>query len=156
MNQEPDPINETGGEQQVLPFGPPLEERAPAETITEIDRLRAENAELQLRLRQRDVREDLTAAMRSAGARSPELIFEAAKNALQFGEDGSLINAEAVVAQMKRKFPEQFGTASPLSIDGGAGRDISPNALTKDVLAKMKPDEIARLDWGVIKEALKQ
>ena len=154
MNEIPIDKNETG-EQMVLPFDPPLNERpmAPSEP-SEVDILQTQNAELQTRLRQREVRDDVTLSLRSAGARSPELLFDAARDALQFNDDGSVENAEVVVAEMKRRFPEQFGAATPASIDGGAGRGGQPIALTKDALAKMKPDEIARLDWATVKQAL--
>ena len=139
----------------VLPFDPPLDERPiAANEPSEVDVLRAQNIELQTRLRQREVRDDVTLALRSAGARSPELLFEAARDALHFSDDGSVENAEAVVAEMKRRFPEQFGTSTPPTIDGGAGRGGQPNALTKDALSKMKPNEIARLDWATVKQAL--
>ena len=154
MNDIPINSNETG-EQIVLPFDPPLGERPVADEPLEVDILRAQNAELQTRLKQREARDDVTLSLKSAGARSPELLFEAAaRDALQFSDDGSVENAEAVVAEMKRRFPEQFGAANLPSIDGGAGRGGQPAALTKDALAKMKPDEIARLDWATVKQAL--
>src|SRR6476646_6269648 len=145
MNEEIDPNLQPTAEQQVLPFDPPLEQRPPP-AETETDALRAQCAELQLRLKQIEARDELTAALRSAGARSPELVFAAAKDALQFGDDGSVQNTEAVVTEMRRKYPDQFGPQVAPAIDAGAGRDASPNALTKDALAKMKPDEIAALD----------
>src|SRR5436305_8359320 len=95
MNEEPINTNETG-EQMVLPFDPPLEETpVAANEPSEVDILRAQNAELQSRLKQRDIRDDVTLALRSAGARSPELLIEAARGALQFSGDGSVENAEA-------------------------------------------------------------
>ena len=154
MNQEIITNNETQNEQLLLPFDPPLEQRSPDETDREIADLRAQNDELRLQLRQRESRDLVTQAMRSAGARSPELLYEAARSSLQFGEDGSLENAEAVVSEMKSKFPEQFGEPVPRSIDGGAGRGPSSATLTKEALSKMKPDEIARLDWDTVREVL--
>ena len=153
MNEENDPNPQPTGEQHVLPFDPPLEERPLAE-LSEIEKLREENADLQLRLRLRDARDLVTVELKAAGARSPELVFEAAKVGLKFGDDGSVENAEAVVAEMKRKYPEQFGPQATPSIDGGAGRDTLPGSLTKEVLAKMKPDEIEKLDWDTIKAIL--
>lgn len=139
----------------VLPFEPPLDERpVAANEQSEIDVLRAQNAELQTRLRQHEARDDVTTALRSAGARSPELLFEAARDTLAFSDDGSVENAEAMVAEMKQRFPEQFGSPTPPSIDGGAGRGGQPVTLTKDALSKMKPDEIARLDWATVKQVL--
>jgi hypothetical protein len=153
MNEEPIAENDRDAEQQLLPFDPPLEQPAAPEP-SEIEQLRAANAELQLQLRQREARDEMTIALRSAGARSPGLVFEAGKSSLQIGDDGTVANLEAVVAEMKRKYPEQFGPERPPSIDGGAGRDASPAALTKEALAQMKPDEIARLDWERVRQAL--
>lgn len=153
MNEEINLNPQSADEQPPLPFDPPLDER-PADVPSEIEMLRDTNAALAARVRQIEVRDGVTSALRSAGARSPELLFEAAKDALQFGDDGTVENAEAVVAEMKQKYPEQFGPPISPPIDGGTGRSASPASLTKDALAKMKPDEIARLDWAVVKEAL--
>ena len=47
-------------------------------------------------------------------------MFDAAKDSLQFGEDGRLENGQAIVSELKRKFPEQFGGfAAQPSIDRG-------------------------------------
>ena len=138
-------------EQILLPFDPPLEER-PAD---EIVALRAENEALRSAARVREARDRMTASLAAAGARSPELLFEAAKDLIQFGEDGSPQNAEALVADLKRRFPEQFGAFSPQpSIDGGAGAGGTAPALTKEALARMTPAEIARLDWAAVRQAL--
>ena len=86
---------------------------------------------------------------RSAGARTPELLFEAAREELQFSEDGSVENAEAVVAEMKQRFPEQFGNVA--AIDRRRSGPRWSARLTKEALAKMKPYEIARLDWAAVR-----
>jgi hypothetical protein len=138
-------------EQILLPFDPPLEE----EPAGEIEALRVENESLRVAVRLRDARDIMTASLSAAGARSSELLFEAAKDSLQFGEDGSPQNAEALVADLKRRFPEQFGAFPPQPpIDGGAGSNGGAPALTKESLARMTPAEIARLDWGAVREVL--
>lgn len=150
MNTENTPTTETN-EQLPLPFDPPLKEK-PAD---EIATLRAENESLRAATRLRDARETLMASLATAGARSPELLFEAAKDSLQFGEDGSVQNAAALVADLKRRYPEQFGVSSPQPpIDGGAGASGTGQALTKEALARMSPAEIARLDWAAVREVL--
>jgi hypothetical protein len=144
-------------EQLLLPFEPPLEEKPPqvGGEAADLETLRAENEALRQALRTREARDQITASLRAAGARSPELMFAAAKESLQFGEDGAVQNAEAVVGELKRKFPEQFGGVFPHpSIDGGAGASVSANVLTKESLARMKPAEIARLDWESVKQIL--
>jgi len=143
-------ITETD-EQILLPFDPPLEEK-PAD---EIVALRAENEALRSAARMREARDLITASLSAAGARSPELLFEAAKDSIQFGDDGSPQNAEALVADLKRRFPEQFGGFAPQpSIDGGAGAVGSKPALSKDALARMTPAEISRLDWAAVRQVL--
>jgi hypothetical protein len=157
MNQTNQPQTEpTGtGVQLVVP----LEQRSANDTSGEpadVDSLLAENRELRERLRMNEARETIIAGLTAAGAGSPELLFAAAKDQLEFGDDGRLANAEAVIGRLKESFPEQFGSPRPVSIDGGAGSRNASATLTRDALAKMKPDEIARLDWAVVKEALKQ
>lgn len=140
-------------EQLVLPFNPPLKE-APLPEPDELEILRLENAGLKQEIRLRDARDRLTACLRSAGARSSELLFASVKDSVQYGEDGSVINADDLVAGLKERFPEQFGPFILPTIDGGAGTANMPNILSKDALAQMSPAEIARLDWSAVREAL--
>jgi hypothetical protein len=141
-------------EQPMLPFDPPHEV---VPQTPDFAALIAENESLKRAARERDARDQISALLRSAGARSPELMFEAAKGDLQFSEDGSLANAEALIGQLKLKFPEQFGSFSPQpTIDGGAGSLQASATLTKETLARMKPADISRLNWADVKEVLKQ
>lgn len=125
-----------------------------AESNDALARLEAENVELRSKVRLGTAREQLTQTLARAGARSPKLLFDAAKGDLQFAEDGTLTNAAAIVERLEDAFPEQFADDPPIGpIDGGAGRAAVP-ALTKDALAKMSPAEIARLDWAAVRQAL--
>ncbi len=117
--------------------------------------LAAENAELRQAVRMSEARELLTGSLRSAGANSPELLFEAVKGQIQFADDGTPANSAAILDLLKRKYPEQFVREIPaVSIDGGAGRIVHP-PLTREALAKMSPAEIARLDWAAVSSVLK-
>lgn len=139
MNEENDEIPETS---------------APDADENEMAKLAAENAELKHAARLSAARELMTDSLRSAGARTPRLLFDAAAGDLQYADDGSLANAAAMVERLKTQFPEQFGPDRPAaSIDGGAGRAASP-ALTREALAKMSPAEIARLDWAAVRNVL--
>jgi hypothetical protein len=139
-------------EQPMLPFDPPLE---PVPPEPDVERLIAENESLKQAARMRDARDQISALLRSAGARSPELMFEAAKNDMQFADDGTVANAEALVGQLKAKFPEQFGAFTPQpTIDGGAGSRQASATLTKETLSRMKPIEISRLNWDDVRQAL--
>ena len=117
--------------------------------------LKAENAGLRSELRLNAAREQLSHALFAAGARTPTLLSEAAKADLQIADDGSVVNAAALVERLKARFPEQFRRNSPVSIDGGAGRS-TPAPLTKGALAKMTPAEINTLDWASVRRVLSE
>jgi len=119
-----------------------------------IEALQGENEALKSEIRMRDVAYEVEGMLAAAGARSPRLLVEAAKTSLQFGEDGKLTNAAAIVEHLKTQYPEQFGTERPVdSIDGGAGR-TGASAITQEALAKMSPGEIAKLDWAEVRRVL--
>ena len=120
-----------------------------------LETLLTENEQLRSTLRLRDARDKLSSALASAGARSPELLFEAAKTSLQFTDEGELSNARDLVDALRLKFPEQFGRFGPTpSIDAGAGTTRSAPVVTAESLAQMTPTEIARLDWPTVRQAL--
>lgn len=116
--------------------------------------LAAENEHLKTTIRLNAAHRQITGELARAGARSPELLFDAVKDGLQFAADGTLQNAAAVIGKLKTSFPEQFGADPlPASIDAGAGAAAIPQ-LTKEALAKMKPAEIAELDWAEVRRVL--
>ncbi|MEQ1922040.1 MAG: hypothetical protein ABL952_05990 [Pyrinomonadaceae bacterium] len=126
---------------------------APGTDISHAE-LAAENEQLKTTIRLNAAHRQITGELARAGARSPGLLFDAVKDGLQFAADGTLQNAAAVIGKLKTSFPEQFGAEpSPASIDAGAGAAAVP-ALTKEALAKMKPAEIAELDWAEVRRVL--
>lgn len=123
----------------------------------EVEKLRTENTALQNTLRMRDARDELTRSMTDAGARSPELLFAAAKNDLQFSDDGKLQNTAAIVGHLKRTFPDQFGIQRPqTSIDGGAGTLASTQLLSAESLSKMTPVQIQKLNWDDVRRVISE
>lgn len=114
--------------------------------------LAAENAELKRELHIRSAVYDIETRLASAGARSPRLLSDRARSAFQIAETGELANAAAIIDQLKREFPEQFGVGS---IDAGAGRQQRP-ILTREALSTMSATEIQQLDWAEIKAVLSQ
>lgn len=121
----------------------------------EIEKLRTENTALQTAMRLRDARDELSRSLAEAGARSPELLFAAAKDDLQFSEGGRLQNAAALVENLKRNFPDQFGIQKPdRSIDGGAGTLASSHSLSAEGLSKMTPTQIQKLNWDDVRRAI--
>ena len=123
----------------------------------------AENERLKGELRLMTAREELTGRLMAARARSPELLFEASRSRLTFDDEGKLAGAEELIANLRDRFPEQFAaeaepaTRQPVqapSINSGAGRSMGRMPLTKEQLARMKPREIAGLDWNEVREVL--
>ncbi|CAN5485661.1 hypothetical protein BH10ACI3_BH10ACI3_23110 [soil metagenome] len=121
------------------------------ETLNELQK---ENEQLKATIRLDAAHRQITGELAKGGARSPELLFDAVKGDLQFAANGSVANAAALVERLKSGFPEQFGGGSMAgSVDGGAGGTPTPQ-LSRDALAKMKPAEIAALDWAEVKRVL--
>ena len=123
--------------------------------------LQAENAALKKQLAAQTAHTSLKDKLKQAGARTPQLLLGAAKDALSFTVAGELENAVEIIEALKEKFPEQFGTTNNAlattpavpSIDAGAGRTSAPT-LTRDALAKMTPAQIAELNWDDVRRVL--
>jgi hypothetical protein len=124
------------------------------ESNAEVETLRVENEQLRSEIRAGKARAALTAELTVAGARSPELLIAAAEKDIQFDEENQPINVAGVIAKLTQHYPEQFGPDRPRSINAGAGRSNQNNFLTREALAKMKPQEIARLDWNDVRQVL--
>ena len=120
--------------------------------IEAVEQLKTENVRLKATIRLSQAHRQITAELAKAGARSPELLFTSVQGDVQFGDDGTVQNTGALVSMLKAKFPEQFGSTAPGSIDAGLKPATSP--LTASALAKMSSDEIARLDWDDVKRVL--
>jgi hypothetical protein len=125
-----------------------------SESNAEIERLRTENDELKNAMRMRDARATLMRELNTAGARSPELLFANVQGDIQFDDEGRPANLAAIAANLRQRFPEQFGAGQPASIDAGAGRLSQNNFLTRETLARMTPQEIAQLDWNDVRSVL--
>jgi len=140
-----------GSDENTTPEGVTL-----TETLAE---LQAENEQLKATIRLGEAYRQITGELGRAGARSPELLFNSVRDALQFADDGTLLNSAALVKKLRDAHPEQFvteqpGTHQPVgSIDAGAGIATSPQ-LTRDALSKMTTAEIADLDWNDVKRVL--
>jgi ribonuclease HII len=125
-----------------------------SESNAEVETLRMENETLRSEIRTSKARAALTTELTVAGARSPELLIAAAEKDIQFDDDNTPVNVASVIAKLTQHYPEQFGPEKPASIDAGAGRLNQNNFLTREALAKMKPQEIARLDWNEVRSVL--
>ena len=131
---------------------PEKEETPPADGA--LSELQAENEQLKATIRTAEAHRQITGELAKAGARSPDLLWDALKADLQFADDGTLQNAAALIQKLKTAHPEQFGTQMALpSIDAGAGITAAPQ-LTRDALRTMTASEIADLDWNEVKRVL--
>lgn len=123
--------------------------------LSELERLKKQNAELQESMRMRDAKEEVVAALTASGANSPALAFEAIKQALKFDDGGKLVNSKDLIEQLKTSYPEQFGTPKPTDgIDAGKGKTADGAKFTAEQLAKMTPAEINKLDWTEVSTVL--
>lgn len=125
-----------------------------SESNAELETLRQQNEELKKEIRTAKARAALNAELTASGARSPELLIAAAEREIQFDDAGEPVNIAAVVSKLTQNYPAHFGPEKPMSIDAGAGRFNQNNFLTREALATMKPEEIARLDWNDVRAVL--
>lgn len=136
---------------------PPPDDGGETGTSESVDltQVQTENEQLKATIRTSAAHRQITGELAKAGARSPELLFDSIKADLQFAADGNLENAAALIERLKTGFPEQFGTDRRAvgQIDAGAGGRIAPQ-LTREALAKMKPAEVAALDWADVRRVL--
>lgn len=151
MNTDPPPTDAPPPIQAPAPEPSP-----PAADPDSLHDLRTENEQLRATLRLRDARDQITTALASVGARSPELLFEASKESLRFDDEGRPRGIDSLLKSLRTKYPEQFGsdTVIPPSINAGSGMAPTGPPLTKEALAKMSPTEIARLDWTDVRRVL--
>jgi hypothetical protein len=121
------------------------------------DDLLAENQALKQMIRLRNAREALTAALSERGAKSPGLLFAYAVDDFQFDEEGNLENASALLRKLEKTFPEQFEQRQIApSVNGGSGSSGHHTLITRETLSKMRPAEIAALDWSEVKRILSE
>lgn len=124
-------------------------------TDIEIEALRRENEELKHAARLKTAQEGMLAELGRYGAISPELLFNSIRAEIQFDEEGKPANISALVAHLKKSFPEQFNSSgAAASIDAGAGASVNGRPLTADMLRRMSPSEISRLDWAEVRQIL--
>lgn len=119
--------------------------------------LAAENEHLKKTIRLRDARDSVTKTLASAGARSPNLLFDSVAERLEFDPSGTLQNEASIVGSLKQAYPEQFADGDvrgPQSIDAGTGVGQKGRQLTREALSGMTAQEIAKLDWAEVRQAL--
>jgi hypothetical protein len=151
-NQQPTTQHTEAPEQQLLLGMDNVRTASDSDRVPGLEELAQENEQLKAEIRMRSAVYDIETRLKKAGARSPGLLTDRAKQTFEFSDEGELTNAEAVVEHLRRTYPEQF---APASIDAAAGR-TTPPTLTKQALARMTPAEIQRLDWNEVRSALQE
>ena len=125
--------------------------------LSELERIKKENAELLTSIRMRDAKEEIVAALTAAGSKSPALAFEAIKGSLQFDDAGKLVNGKDLIEGLKTNYPEVFGEEKTAAgdIDAGKGtKNSGGSTLTAEKLAAMSPDEINKLPWEEVAKVM--
>ena len=155
-NEQPTTQTTEAPEQLMLPGMEELAAQAETRPLGSVSKtaneLAEENESLKVELYIRTAVYDIETRLTKAGARTPNLLAGQAKESFQFSDDGKLTNADAVIDQLKRAYPEQFAVPS---IDASAGRTPRPT-LTKEALSRMTTTEIQRLDWNEVRSALQE
>ena len=89
---------------------------APSAFEADLTDLRTENDRLRTELRVRTARDEMTRLLAADRARSPELLFEASANRLDFDDNGRLKNTSELIAELKHRFPEQFSAEKEMQL----------------------------------------
>lgn len=122
--------------------------------LSELERANKRIQELESGQRLRDAKDAVTAALTKAGARSPELIWQAMKGDLEFDDKGGVKNLDALVNSYKTDFADAFGIEKPgETINGGAGGQAATK-LTIEQIQKMTPEQINE-NWEEVEKVLK-
>ena len=113
--------------------------------LSEDERKDSELAETKARLAERDKRDAITEAAQAAGIKNPKLFYNAYKDELELDDKGKLKNFDDVITGAKTDSPELFGVTETPKPAGGAdagGGKTPPEALTKEKIAAMSPQEV--------------
>lgn len=128
--------------------------------LSEVERMKKDLLETQNALRERDTRDTVQSAAKTAGVNNPELFYKAVKSEIQFdGQTGKVSNLDAVLEAAKTSFPQLFVSAAPApavpSIDAsaGAGAGAGNTLLTKAQIEAMTPAQIQQ-NWEQVSKSL--
>lgn len=126
----------------------------PTETPeTETPDLAAENATLRTRVREMAASQALNAALEKAGVTATSLVTKALIADVQFDDADAPVNVAALIAKARGEFPAVFRSDAANGIDARVASP-PPERLTREMLKKMSPAEIAKLDWEQVRAAL--
>lgn len=89
---------------------------------SEVDRLKADLAEKDAKLAERDTKDEVTTFLKSSGCKRPEAAFLMVKGSISRGKDGKIEDLKALLAEAKQLAPEFFDDTQkrPGGADAGA------------------------------------
>ena len=90
--------------------------------LSDDERLKAELADAQTQLRERDARDEVKDAAETLGAKTGARVYKLVKDDLEFDAKGKITNLKDVLATAKKDFPELFGAQPPASQAAGSGK----------------------------------
>lgn len=126
----------------------------PIETLeAETPDLAAENAVLRTRVREMAASQALNAALEKAGVAATSLVTKALIADVQFDDADAPVNVAALIAKARGEFPDVFRNDAVNGIDARVASP-PPESLTREMLKKMSPAEIAKLEWEQVRAAL--
>ena len=92
---------------------------------SEVERLKADLAERDAKLAERETKDEVTSFLQKNGCKRPEAAFLLVKSSISRGKDGKIENLKEVIAEAKELAPEFFDDtkARPGGADAGAKQD---------------------------------
>ena len=89
---------------------------------SELERLKADLAEKDAKLAERDTKDEVTSFLQKSGCKRPEAAFLLVKGSISRGRDGKIEDLKALLAEAKQLAPEFFddSKARPGGADAGA------------------------------------
>ena len=94
-------------------------------TKSEVERLKADLADRDAKLSERETKDEVTSFLQKSGCRRPEAAFLLVKSSISRGRDGKIEDIKALLAEAKQLAPEFFDDSKtrPGSADAGPKGD---------------------------------
>jgi|GEM_PF-4180167 len=104
--------------------------------LPEIERLKTEKAELEKRVKEREIGDEFSAQAEKAGAKNTARLLKIYRSELEISDDGKIENLKEILETAKVDFPEFFASQNKGSGDGGAGKGEKQPTIDEQVDAE--------------------
>jgi hypothetical protein len=104
--------------------------------LPEIERLKSEKAELEKRVKEREIGDSFLSEAEKAGAKNTARLLKIYRSELEISDKGEIENLREILDAAKKDFPEFFATSNKGSGDGGAGKGGKQPTLSEQVDAE--------------------